>query len=74
MCNFDFGWGWVAVMEIQLDSSVVNLVALVEKDLSKAINEALNLWLKQKIIVCPITNKFCKFPNGTCNECPISQK
>jgi hypothetical protein len=61
-------------MEVQLDSSVLNLIASVEADLNKAINEALNLWLKQKIIVCPITNQFCKFPDGSCNECPVSQK
>jgi hypothetical protein len=61
-------------MEVQLDSKILNLVASVETDLNKAINEALNLWLKRRIIICPITNQFCKFPNMPCNVCSISKK
>ena len=61
-------------MEIQVDSQVLNLVASVETDLNKAINEALNLWLKQKIVVCPIINQFCKSPGRPCNECSVSEK
>ena len=61
-------------MEIQVDSKVLHLVTSLKIDLNKAINEALTLWLKQKIIVCPITNQFCTFPAGPCNDCSVSQK
>ena len=61
-------------MEIQVDSEILNLVSSLEKDLNSAINEALTLWLKRKIIVCPITNQFCKFPSHPCNDCSLSMK
>jgi hypothetical protein len=46
----------------------------MEKDVSKAICEALDLWLKEKIITCPITNKLCVNMNQPCNNCEIARK
>ena len=61
-------------MEIQVDPKILDLIASLEKDLTKAINEALTLWLKKRIIVCPITNQFCKFIDGSCNDCSVAKK
>ena len=61
-------------MEVLLDPKILYLVSSLEKDLPKAINEALTLWLKKRIIVCPITNHFCKIINGSCNDCSVAKK
>jgi len=62
------------VMEIQLDSKIVKLVTLLEIDITMAINEALTIWLKKRLPVCPITNLLCEYPQGSCNHCPIAEK
>ena len=64
----------IIAMEIQLDSKIVRLVTLLEIDMTKAINEALTMWLKKRLPVCPITNHLCEYPQGQCNDCPIAQK
>ena len=61
-------------MEIQLDPKTLTLVTSLEADLNKAIHEALTLWLKKKVIVCPITNQFCMHGHGPCNDCSITEK
>lgn len=61
-------------MEIQLDPKILDLVTSLEKDLPKAINESLTLWLRKRLLVCPITNQFCKFNNGSCNDCAVTKK
>jgi hypothetical protein len=58
-------------LEIHLDSDVVDRVFLVEKNISKAVNEALNLWLKERISMCPITKDFCINPCDSCKGCDI---
>ena len=58
-------------MEIQLDPKILNLVKSLETDLSKAIHEALNLWLKKRLIICPVTNKFCEHGKSSCNDCSV---
>jgi len=44
-------------MELTLDSQLINLVSSLEKDLTKVIHEALALWLKERLTVCPITKQ-----------------
>ena len=61
-------------LKIQLDSNMLNLVTSVEIDVTKAVHEALNLWLKERVLVCPITNQFCKYPEGPCNDCSLAKK
>jgi len=61
-------------MEIQLDSKIVKLVTLLEIDITMAINEALTMWLKKRLPVCPITNQLCEYPQGSCNHCHIAKK
>lgn len=61
-------------MKIQLEPSMVNLVKSLEKDVSKAVHEALNLWLRERLTVCPITNQLCINPNMPCNDCPVTKK
>jgi hypothetical protein len=61
-------------MEIQLDSKIYSLVTSLEKDLNKAVHEALTLWLKERLLVCPITNQLCEFQLGQCNDCPVTKK
>jgi hypothetical protein len=61
-------------MEIQLDSKILSLAASLEIDLTKVINEALTIWLKKRLPVCPITKQFCEYPKGSCNDCPMAGK
>jgi len=60
-------------MEVQLNPKILKLVTSLETDLNKAIHEALNLWLKKRLIVCPITNQFCERGHGSCNDCPVME-
>ena len=60
-------------MEIRVDPKILDLVSTLEKDLPKAINEALTLWLRKRMLVCPIANRFCKFIDGSCNDCSIAK-
>jgi len=61
-------------MEIQVDSKILNLIASLETDLNKVIKEALTLWLKERIIICPISGQFCKHDDGPCNDCSVATK
>jgi len=61
-------------VDIRLDSKILNLVTSLETDLTKAINEALTMWLKERLLVCPMTNQFCKYPEGPCNDCSLTKK
>jgi hypothetical protein len=58
-------------MEIRVNPKILKLVTSLETNVTKAINEALNLWLREKITICPITNQFCIRNNEPCNDCPI---
>ena len=64
----------MVALKIQVNSQLLHLATTVEKDVAKAVNEALHLWLKKKIITCPITNSFCTNVNGTCNECEVTKR
>lgn len=57
-------------MEIKVDKKLLRLVSKFEKDSNKAMSEAIILWLKKKVITCPITNQFCEEINRSCNDCP----
>lgn len=56
-------------MQTLVDPKLLELTQSIEKDFNKVINEAINLWLKEKILTCPITQKFCKNQQISCNEC-----
>jgi hypothetical protein len=58
-------------MEIQLNPKILKLVTSLETNVTKAINEALKLWLKEKMACCPITNQFCIHSNEPCNDCTV---
>ena len=58
-------------LEIHINSDVVDQIASVEKNFSKAINDALNMWLKEKISKCPTTKDFCINPSDSCKGCKI---
>ena len=64
----------VAVVNIHVNSKLLHLATSVEKDVSKVVNEALYLWLKKKIIICPVTNRFCTNVNNPCNDCDVTSK
>jgi hypothetical protein len=59
-------------MEVQIEPNLLSHILEVEKDISKAISEALNLWLKEKVLTCPITNNFCVTPAISCNACSLT--
>ena len=59
-------------MEIQIDPKILSLVTTVDSNISKVMSEALNLWLKEKLPKCPITDTFCENLKGSCNGCPIT--
>lgn len=61
-------------MDIQIDTKILTLVSSLEADLAKAVNEGLTLWLKKRLIVCPITKQFCELPNTPCNDCFLTRK
>lgn len=61
------------VLEIELNPTVLQLITSVEEDVSKVVNEAVNLWLKKHVPICPISNRFCVYIKGSCNECPVSE-
>jgi len=56
-------------MDINIEPELLGLISAVEADLSKAVSEALRLWLRQKLPQCPITNGFCTNLKGSCNNC-----
>ncbi len=58
-------------MEVQIDPKILSLVSTVEQDFSKAISEALQVWLEGKILVCPFTEDFCENINSSCNNCSL---
>ena len=60
-------------INVQVNPKLLRLAASVEKDISKVLNEALYLWLKRKIIICPVTNRFC-IHTGPCNDCDMAKK
>jgi hypothetical protein len=57
-------------MQVDADPKLIKLVESVGENIIIAVNEGLNLWLKQKLITCPITKKFCTNNLNPCNECP----
>ena len=61
-------------MEVQIDSKLLRLVESQSDNLVNAINEALKLWLQQKLITCPITKGICANPQILCNDCPTFTK
>ena len=61
-------------MEVQVDPKLLTLVATVDKDISKVMSEALDLWLRQRLPKCPITDDFCENLQGSCNNCKITSK
>jgi hypothetical protein len=64
----------VVAVNVQVNSKLLDLAASVEKDVSNVLNEALHLWLKKKIITCPITGRFCININEPCNNCDITKR
>ena len=52
-----------------MDPKLLELLQSIEKDFKKVVNEAINLWLKEKIITCTLTQKFCINQQIPCNEC-----
>jgi len=64
----------VVTMEINVDARQLHLIADLEKDITKVIREALDLWLKKKIPTCPITNLSCLNIQGSCNHCTVTRE
>jgi hypothetical protein len=60
-------------MNVQLDSDIFDLVRSVDSDVTKVVHEALTLWLKERLITCPITHQFCVNPNCPCNDCALTK-
>lgn len=61
-------------MDVQIKPYLVKLVTSTGEDFSKAVSEALYLWLQQKIPTCPFSNGFCETPKNNCNECPVLKR
>ena len=59
-------------MEIQIDPKLLDLVPADDGDISKVMLEALDLWLKEKLPKCPITDTFCENLRGSRNSCPVT--
>jgi len=56
------------LMEIEIDERTLSLINHIEKDFSKAVVEALNLWLADNIPACPFSSGFCVSAEP-CNSC-----
>jgi hypothetical protein len=61
-------------MEVQVDPKLLRLVESQSENIVKALNEALKLWLEQKLITCPITKRICTNNQIPCNECSTFTK
>ena len=61
-------------MEIQIEPRLLRIIATIDGDFSKVVSEALNLWLRGKILTCPISNDFCANLRGPCNDCFIMNR
>ena len=61
-------------MEVQVDPKLLKLVESQSENLVTAVNEALKLWLGQKLTTCPITKRICTNNQIPCNECPTFTK
>jgi hypothetical protein len=57
-----------------MNPEILQLIATLEKDVSEVVHEALDLWLKEKMPICPLTNRFCVSVQGSCNECSVAMK
>ncbi len=69
-----YGTGLSGVlMEVNIDPELLRLIATLEEDISKVVQQALTLWLKKRILTCPITNRFCIDRSKSCNECAIAK-
>ena len=58
-----------SILEIPVNPKLLKLVESLDENIVKAIDEGLNLWLKEKLTRCPVTNKFCTNNQNPCNEC-----
>ena len=56
-------------MQVQVDSKLLQLVESQSENLVKSVNEALKLWLEQKLTTCPKTNRICPNNQIPCSEC-----
>ena len=56
------------LIKIEIDEKTLSLVNHIEKDISKAVVEALNMWLAGNIPACPFDSGFCVSAEP-CNNC-----
>lgn len=56
-------------MQVLVDPRLLKLVESLGENIVKAVDEGLNLWLKEKLTTCPVTKKFCTNNQNPCNEC-----
>ena len=61
------------LMEIEVNPELLRLIATLERDISEVVHEALTLWLRERILICPITDRFCENVKKSCNECTIAE-
>jgi len=61
-------------MDILVDPALLTLVESIDNDIPKVVTEALNLWIKEKLITRPITKKHCTNNKNPCNECSTFTK
>ena len=60
-----------SIMEVHVDideQTVCLLKSYTERDVSSIVTEALNKWIKQNILVCPVNGKYC-VSREPCNSC-----
>jgi hypothetical protein len=60
-------------MDVEIKPEFLKLIGTVESDISKVVHEALELWLKQNLLTCPLTKSFCINPKGSCNDCHLAR-
>ena len=61
-------------MEVRIDPKILGLVADVDTDISRVMSEALDLWLRERLPKCPITEDFCENLRGSCNNCSVTSR
>ena len=64
------------VMEIHVETQLLNRIAALDDDIPEVIVAALNMWLKEKhrLLNCPLTHDLCINLNSPCNDCSIVHK
>ena len=61
------------MIEVRINTQLLKNINDVDKDISKVVSTALNIWLaeKRKLLNCPVTKNLCINTTVSCNDCSV---